>query len=265
MFAERCKIVGMAVATPKNKPAESSKPTPYPYYVLSRALDMGAAVDELGGTNDDVQKSLLAHRMKVEEDSPTLLGLLGAAKLFDIIGGRGTYRLTETARRYFHPTAENERRIAKVQMVKSPPLFSALIDRFDGSKLPASDLLVNMLHREHRINESWRSRAASIFISSIREAGIIDESGFLRYKASLDAANNGTIGGMNQPTRSLEQVPEAPPLPLQEPERILREAGPKNGMVFFTFRGIRLEAPEEMNMELWKKLSDFVSILKPTE
>jgi hypothetical protein len=164
-------------------PSSAPKHTTYPYYSLQKAMELAEVVRDLGGANSEVQRSLIAQRLGMEDNSPSLVGILGAARLYDLIAGRGTYRLTETAMRFFHPTNPNDSRLAQLAMIKAPPLFSALIDRFDGSRLPNIDLLINVLHRDHLISESWRSRAASLFVSALKDAQVLDGAGFLRYKA----------------------------------------------------------------------------------
>jgi hypothetical protein len=41
------------------------------------------------------------------------------------------------------------------------------------------------------------------------------------------------------------------------------EGGSKEGIVRWSYRGIQMEVPENMTMDLWKKLSEYVNVLKP--
>ena len=43
----------------------------------------------------------------------------------------------------------------------------------------------------------------------------------------------------------------------------MNDQQPRNDVAIWSYRGIRLEAPENMTSELWKKLSDYVNVLKP--
>jgi len=261
----------MAAAARKTADAgDGQKHTPYPYYSLSKALEVAEVVRDLGGANGEVQKPLIAQHMGIEESAPTLIGVLGAAKLYNLVEGRGSYRLSDTAKSFFYPTNENERHIARLQMVKGPPLFSALIDKFDGTRLPGPEVLVNILHREHRIAESWRPRAVSLFMSSLRESQLLDAGGFLRYKASLQAAGNGSMGGMKEPQTNVVDRPaaEQAPDPFDRTES-RRSSRISDDVDVWSFRlggnSVRLETSRELSFAAWRKLHQYVQILKPEE
>jgi hypothetical protein len=253
------------MATAK-QPAAEPRHTPYPYYSIQKSLELTEAVRDLGGVNSDVSKALIARHLKMDESSPSLIGVIGAAKMYGLLDGRGNYRLTEIAKRYFSPTNETDKQVALLEMVKGPPLFAALIDKFDGTRLPTQEILVNILERDHRIAESWRTRAASLFLSSIREANVIDGAGFVRYKASLHGANNATLGGMRDthsapPERPVETV--LPTSPLTAPVRY--ESGPDADVWQFKIgdQTVRVETSRELTIAAWTKLNQYVQILKP--
>ena len=254
------------MAEQKKKPeaAEPVKRTVYPYYSLNKAIELAEIVRDHGGVNSDVSKSLLAQHLQTEETSPTLNGVLGAAKLFILVDGRGSYRLTDTAKRYFFPTTEKDQMTALLDMVNGPPLFRSLISRYDGTRLPTQAMLINLLTKDYGISESWRVRAASLFMSALERVGLIDSAGFLRYKASLHATANGNMVRMtNSPTTAI-----APPAIDQPPSAMpveSTEQTPQSGVAGWTYKGIRVEVPENLSMELWKKLSNYVNVLKPDE
>jgi hypothetical protein len=254
--------------------AKGARHTPYPYYSLAKALELAEIVRDLGGVNRPVQKSLIAHRMGVEEDSPTLMGVLGAAKLYNLIEGRGSFQLTDVAKNYFHPTSANQRQLAHLQMVVGPPLFAALIERFDGARIPDQEMLVNILHRDHHIAESWRSRAASLFLSSLREAQLIDGAGFIRYRASLDANSAGNIGVMKEPATNTPEASTvsvgAPPAPKSSvlPAGIKKDdTGLIWGLDTWTAKVgddiLRLETSHDLSPAAWERLNRYVQAIKP--
>ncbi|MGB7158012.1 MAG: hypothetical protein WBD40_08090 [Tepidisphaeraceae bacterium] len=240
--------------------AEASKRSDYPYATFLKALEIAEAVRGLGGNNGNVRKSLIAHKLKVSESAPSLNQNIGSAKCFSMIDGRGSYRLTDTAKRYFFPTKTSEKRAAMLAMIKSPTIFESLIERFDGEKIPPTDVLVNVLHREHDVSESWRPRVATLFLSTMREAEVIDSSGILRYRASLHAADDGTMSVMNSAAQPIVSTP--PPVQRERESVVAAESGSAD---IWQFRGIRLQTPEHMSIDLWKKLSDYVNVLKPME
>jgi hypothetical protein len=240
--------------------AEDSKRSEYPYATLQKALEIAAVVRDLGGSNDTVQKGSIAKHLMVPEAAPSLHQNISAAKSFNLIDGRGNYRLTECAKRYFFPTDDAEKHQAILEMIKCPSVFEALIIRFDGQKVPVADVLVNVLQRHFDVTASWRPRVAALFLSALRDAQIVDANGILRYKASL----NG--GGVVLAPMSAT-VASAPSTNSPVGSTLLRIPAPENSpasdMTTWVFRGIRLQTPEHMTMELWKKLSDYVNVLKP--
>ena len=159
----------------------------YPYYALGKCLDLAKIVCELGGNKNRVQRSLIAQQMQIDEDSASLSQIIAATKCFGLIEGWGTFTLTDLARKYFFPTDETEKRKSLLEVVKCPTVFEKLIQRFDGNKLPANDMIANLIHREMEVPESWKARAASLFSAAMRDIEVIDANGFLRYAASRHA------------------------------------------------------------------------------
>jgi hypothetical protein len=244
----------------------------YPYNSLQKCIDVARVVGDMGGVNGDVQRSVIAQGLGVEEGSNSLTVLLGASKLYDLLDGRGAYRLTETAKQYFHPTNPSDAVVAKLKMAKSPPLFSALIERFDGTRLPAQDMLVNLLNREYRITESWRTRAVQLFLSALKFADAVDASGFLRFKASLAAAGLGSIGGMNGTVPDAEKLSDSQDAPIapQIAQPAINEVNVSSGSVnTWTFgtgkEVVRVQTSQDLSMDLWEKLEQYVRVLKPTQ
>jgi len=233
--------------------------TRYPYYSLDKALDeLGKAVFDLGGASGDVSRAQIAKRLGMPPNSPNLIGMIGAAKLYQLILGiGGTYTLTPVGRAYFNPAStDNDRQLALLRMVNGPPLFAQLIDKFDNDWLPTNERLVEVVENEHGIAKSWQSRAVSLFISSLRKANVIDAAGFLRFRATLEALSNKTGETASPPSLGSAGPGHKPDkAPTGEPKAA--------GIAVWQFQGIRVESPEEMTMAQWKKLCDYVNVLKP--
>jgi hypothetical protein len=165
----------------------------YPYYSLARSLKVAETVAELGGNRQEVQRSLIAQNLKVADSSASLVQLLGAAKCFGLIEGRGAFKLTPLAIDYLFPADENQKRNALLRVVNHPAVFTKLIDRFDGNKAPSTEILINLLQREEiGVPKSWASRIASLFMSALRDTSILDSDGFIRYGAALHTTQTGT-------------------------------------------------------------------------
>jgi hypothetical protein len=241
--------------------------SPYPYHTLPKCIDVAAAVRDAGGS--DVHKSMVAHQLNMSETTANFMQLIGSAKCFGLIEGRGSYSLSAASRRFFNPANETEKRLAFLTFLKTPLVFEKLIARFDGSKLPNNDLLATVLHKEHNITESWRPRIASMFLSAVREADVVDGNGFLRYESSVRAASRAED---LQPAASL--APPASTTPQVYADLSIHNRGmpvfqkPTETNVWSFQLGdsfVRLETSRNMSPALWAKLEQYISVLKPVD
>ena len=188
-----------------------------------------------------------------------------------VIGGHGTYVLTEVAKRYFFPIEDEERdrRLALFQMIRTPAVFNALISRFDGGKIPAKATLTNIVYRDMNVTQSWKERVATLFLSALVEAGAIDQGGFLRYKALLSSlSGGGAVGARDAGVKEVDARSgelDAPSSLSTSTPSVPRPSDQTVRDCFTTWnhRGIRVDVPENLTMELWKKLSDYIEVLKP--
>lgn len=269
----------------------------YPYYPLERAMKVAEAVKDLGGARAEVQKSMLAHQLKINESSAAFQQLIGAAKSFGLLEGRGTYTLSELANEFFFPTEEHQPRRAILRAVRMPIVFEKLIDRFDGSRLPSPTLLTNLLMQpEFGIPESWASRVSSLFATALRFAGAVDTDGFVRYDSTMRSVRSGSSIQMphRPPPRRQPMGPSGPTGPHPSaPSGPTGPTGPSSPTGFdssqynefvagqqqnqepqenksvwvFSSHGktVRVETSADLPLELWKKLEQYVAVLKPAD
>lgn len=261
-----------------------AKRSAYPYYPLERVLKVAEAVRDLGGGRAEVQKSMLAHQLALDESSTAFQQLIGAAKSFGLLEGRGTYTLSELANEYFFPTEEHQPRTALLRALRMPSVFDDLIKRFDGRRLPSASLLTNIVHREYKVPESWASRVASLFASALRLAGVIDTEGFLRYDSIMRSTRVFTAAQGENGRHSLGPTgpgPQSSPAtgpsgPTMRADNqygqlsLIQESQPSQGdssVWVYSFQGktVRVETSADLPMELWRKLEQYVAVLKPAE
>jgi len=178
----------LGMTTPETGEQER-KEAAYPYYDLESCIKFASHIKELGGSKGGVKKSLLARQVGLAESTPSFFQRLSATKVFNIAEGWGSYGLTEVGRMYFYPQSEKAKSLALLRMFVAPMTFEALVKRFDGEKLPSTDILGNILHQEAGIPDSWKDRVAQIFVRSASFIGIIDNLGFLRYDAAMHSDN----------------------------------------------------------------------------
>jgi hypothetical protein len=130
--------------------------------------------------------------MGVDEDSASLSQIIAASKCFSVIKGWGMFGLTDLSNQYFSPADDTEKRKAILKIIKAPSVFEKLIEKYDGSKLPANEMVANLVEREMGVPPSWKARVASLFVSALKQVNAIDAAGFIRYGAAVHAAENSS-------------------------------------------------------------------------
>jgi hypothetical protein len=168
-----------------NKNNDPKVEASYPLYDLGEAVKVTEAVRDMGGGNAPVSRSLLAQHLKLAETGPSYFQRVGATKAFGLIEGRGAYSLSDLAKQYFFPTVENGKEVAAVMALKVPRAFAILVQKFDGGKLPAIEMIGNIIHAEAAIPVSKKNTLAGLFLRSVQFIGAVDPNGFLRCKALL--------------------------------------------------------------------------------
>jgi hypothetical protein len=234
----------------------------YPLVSFSNALEVARAVSDAGGAKAGVQKAVIASRLKSSDTSGSFLQRLSSARSYRMIEGRGSYRLTPAGISYFLPARSHDPKRALLSFLASPPAFAEIIKRYDGTKLPALDMLGNVLHREINLADSWKDRVAGFFLKAAQAAGVVDSQGFLRYRATLQTMET-------QPQdHSIEPAPQPEPTsPMASPAERSTVSQATDALVFsLGDQTVRLETPKgELSRALWEKLNKFVKALEPSD
>ncbi len=237
---------------------QERKDAAYPYYDLEACIKFASHLKEIGGSKGGVKKSLLAKQVSLAESTPSFFQRLSASKVFGIIEGWGSYALTETGRKYFYPQSENDKNEAILKLFLNPPAFSFIVKRFDGDKLPTTEIMGNIFHQELGVPDSWKDRVAQIFTRSAYFAGIIDSGGFLRYDAAVHTSIPEKAAETPQKVSELLDTP----VDLIPTDRALKGVNAWS----YSQKGaqIKVQTPEVISQELWEKLNAYVQILKPS-
>ena len=233
----------------------------YPLFTLSGCIRVAEAVRDLGGVNQEISKELLASRLNASEKSSTFQQRMASAKVYGMIEGRGAYRLTDAAKRYFYPASNSEKLNAGLSFLSAVSVFNEVIKRFDGSPLPNQDLLANILHRDYGVSKSWKDRVAGFFAGSAQYVGALDSQGYLRFKAAQHANPvSQPVNPGREPAPVGSQVNQQPLSPRNPPAE-------DTNVWNFSFKGenVRLETPPELSKPLWEKLNSYVQLLKPSD
>jgi hypothetical protein len=143
----------------------------YPGIGLRDAIDLGHQIKNAlgkGPYSRVMASSAIGH--------PTVTGAsatkIAAMVHFGVLIRHGnTYSLSPLSERVLLPTLEDDKRVAIIEMARTPKLYRQLLERFKGSSLPA--MLKNILVREYKINESVSGKVVKTFQESIDFAGLL--------------------------------------------------------------------------------------------
>ena len=259
----------MAKKAPKKEEA-SRRRGGYPYYLLKPSIRLGEIVAKSGGDRVGVPKSVVASGLDVDQGSSTFAQMVASAKTFGIVDGTTDLRLTDLGSDYFLPTTPSATRAAELGFVAAPAAFEFLIKKFDGSMLPGATILGNLLAREFGMSDSWKTRVAQMFVSTVNEFGLVDQSGRLRYSAAKHSA------GSTAPYASADASDSGPttvtpgPAHLQltgfAPEVRLGGAPVGSSKTSTWIHGaIRVETPDPLPQQVWEQLEQYVKLLKPAQ
>jgi hypothetical protein len=249
----------------------------YPYYGYEPCRKLANAVSVNGGDRIAVPKSMVAQALEVDQGSGSFAQLVASAKTWGFVDGFAELSLTELAREYFYPTTANGKRVAELNFLIKPTAYAFLVKYFDGSRLPGTPLLGNVMGKNCGVPKSWQLRAAQIFVNAAEELNVL-EGGYLRYHAAVHAAS--LLGGPShiEPPMTSPQMEEMAaamtkhfsgstsvtrPLQTTSPPST-SSAQPSNVWTWSEDGGtVRLETSIPLPLPLWQRLEKYVEAIKP--
>ena len=114
---------------------------------------------------------------------------IAACSHFGLLDKNGNaYMLSDLAKKIIVNMTEEEKRLAIIEAVKTPVLYSKLITAYDGQALPLS--LDNILDRNYGITSTKTKHVVSIFKQSIEFAGIFRNGIVLSSGFSIEKDND---------------------------------------------------------------------------
>ena len=124
---------------------------------------------------------------------------------------------------------------------------------------------------------SWRNRAASFFINTAQDLGVVDAGNFLRYAAAKHSvgpvlSRSDVEAGENESDRAADVIYNdgANTVVMQAKSSPRPAAAANYGGNVWVYRdaaggAVRLETPDTLSKTLWEKLTAYVKILEPDD
>lgn len=187
-------VTNEPIAPPKNTKQGSG--VAYPVDTIDNVLkDVQKIIDETG-TAKPISKEEIAKVLAKSVNTLNLFySVLVQYGIFTLVHGKG-YLPTDLYRQYTNPTTDDGEIKAKLQMFKSAPLYSKILDNFNGHQLP-SDVkrFANTLKESpYGVNENSAEKAAKVFFENCRSLNLLVNN-TLRYSTAIPSPSplaNGT-------------------------------------------------------------------------
>lgn len=109
-----------------------------------------------------------------------------------ITTSNSTIQITDIGKQILYPVSDNSLSLAQ-SCFSTPPLYSKLIDMYDGKAVPSETILANLLMRDYKITKAAKDSAAKCFIQTASELELI-KGGILCYQESIA---NSTVDADN--------------------------------------------------------------------
>ena len=196
---------------------KSARSAAYPSYTIEYCLDFVERIYKVYGSNYRAQREEIASALNLGVG--TLTQKISSSVhygLLDSIKKKG-YMVTNIFVKYYRPIDKHSKRETLIEAFKSPTLYSALIDSFDGNILPPVKPLANILLQKHNISETACDTAAQVFEDNVKylqlisderlfsflnetnvEAEEIEEENEELDSKKIDVASNNSISISNQ-------------------------------------------------------------------
>jgi hypothetical protein len=143
----------------------------YPRENLEKTLDFVREIHAHAGSSSYLNRESLAEIIK-KSTASELASAAAHYGLFELKVSVG-YKITPLFKRIEKPTNPSEQKVAILEALRNPKVYTQLLSRFSGERVPSSQFLENILSREFAIQEAAAPRAAKIFLENLHFAGVL--------------------------------------------------------------------------------------------
>jgi hypothetical protein len=182
--------------------------------------------------------------IKQKFSSAQLYGLL------EIKHGTG-YKLTPQFLKIFKPENPEEKREGIIESLRTPEIYSKLIEDLNGHPLPSEQGLASRFIRNFNIKDYAASKAAGIFLANLKENGLVGPDNIL--KLFSDVQNLKVNPPITEPLKNSNNVEEK----IKSEPGYIEIPVPLNGG-----KRAYIRIPEDYKTEDCERIAKFVEALK---
>ena len=192
---------------------------------------------------------------------------LSAAKQFGLILTAGkTLQNTDLARQYLYPTDELAQSRIKAECFQLPPLYSKLVERFNGKQLPSESMLSNILMRDYEIVKAVKDAAAKCFLKNAEQMGVAINGVLNCNITQEDVMATDSTSTFSEDVVAVSQEPEINTTPVPEAKENPKTQLPNKDFIeqsYETESGklARIIIPKDATVDDLAAISDMLSIL----
>jgi hypothetical protein len=206
------KAAGEAGQDPKSGKPRAKSGVGFPYWDLEKSIEVVRVIHEkAGGIADNAQVATLLGYSGVENGN--FRTRMSAARMFGLTETADDRRIRVTARgrSIIAPVTPAESRRGRLDAFMEVELFRKVFDRFNGTTLPESVGLKNLLENEYKIVPDRVAPTVRILLDSAEQAGLFEASGGNRTRLvtplGLDATAQFTVPSVKAEVTTDERPP----------------------------------------------------------
>jgi len=166
----------------------SKRSSPYPSSTIPDSIEFATRIYKNYGSSYRATREEISTALNYSAGSLNLkISTAVQYGLLDLKSKEG-YKVTNLFVRFYRPISPEDSNEALIEMFKNPPLYSEMVNSFEGNILPPLKPLANILLQRHNISESACDKAAEIFeenanfINALNNERVFEANRFLTKK-----------------------------------------------------------------------------------
>ncbi len=174
--------------------ADREKSALYPSYSIEECINFVRVISDLNSKM--VAYSAVAEQYGLSSvTTKSFTQKIGSAKQYGLITtSNSTIQLTELARDILYPKTADTSDLYR-ECFRLPPLYSALIEKFNEKAIPNENNLANLLMSDYKISKVAKDLAAKVFIENATALGFIN-AGVFTFTTGKEEKQNPEAAGV---------------------------------------------------------------------
>jgi hypothetical protein len=242
-----------ASQSPDKKAAKKASTNEIPMVDLGVVLEFVEKIEADGLQTLTAQEVAKRTGYTSATSTPFYRRMVGA-KLFGLLDTTQGVNLTRLALDYFKPTDDESKGLALLTAIKNVVGYQKILDRYSGKRLPPQiDIVANLIEREFQLAAEAAKICASVFISSVQRAGLVQADNTL-VTAPTQHSRPAPISEVANTKVTTQTSPTIPIASSDDSESHYLTLDAKRG------RRVVLQAPPVITASELKRIQNWLSV-----